>query len=253
MTGGDIVSALQYQVKAEIIQNYLRERRILEEETREYEDLLAQYRLVEAEAQEYRDDLACLLVSPDHYRAFFRTLDFSRTPLTWLSRNNPDRGPACPMGLTPKGFTKKGRYTNLVFATYDRLAGKAAQSRVLAQRLMALAGEINEDIRRFHQNYDLLAMIGFLRSLDLTELGRRRILGSNFTPAELASIEEKMAFARLKPRDDGVRSWPEMPNRKVAEKRAAGLVRDVFLKERESILPALSGPNRVGAGLGGGA
>jgi len=52
----DLLDALHYQVKEEVINNYLRERLILEEEVKEYTEGLGKYRIIEAEVREIRDN-----------------------------------------------------------------------------------------------------------------------------------------------------------------------------------------------------
>lgn len=236
----DFLTSLTFQVKEEVVKRYLRERLILEEEIQEYEELLADYLIICDEARTLRDHLACLLVNPDNFRSYWKLLGFDNPPLTRLGHGPlAEQAPSCPIGLTPKGFTKRGRYVKIVRDTYALFYAKAAIGRDAAENLFNLANEINEDIRKFHLNFDIMSIINFLKNMDVQQRVKKRIMGSNFTAAEIGSIEEKMLFNKLKPRDAGVRSWPELPEPAKAARETASFVADIFIKERERILPAL--------------
>ncbi|MEW5723874.1 MAG: hypothetical protein AB1896_12250, partial [Thermodesulfobacteriota bacterium] len=203
---GDFIDALTYQVKEEVVGNYLRERRLLEEEVNEYQWTLEAYRVLENDARELRGHLACLLVAPQNFKKFFNLLGFPQPPLGRLGHgSNLGRPPYCPLGLTPRGFTKRGRYIRLTLEVYGRLADKTAQARQSAEDIFALAGEVNNDIKKFQLNYDLMSIINFLRSLDLEMMVKKKFLGDNFSAAELGALEKSMMFRRLKPNEDGVR------------------------------------------------
>lgn len=236
----DLLDALHYQVKEEVVNNYLRERLILEEEIKEYTQGLEDYRVIEAGVRETRDQLACLLVFPQNFQQFFSLLGFTDPPLRRLGRAGiEDRAPACPLGLTPRGFTNRGRYLNLTLATYDILRQKVDQGQKAAEELLSLALEINKDIKTFQMNFDLMAIINFLKSLDVDMLVKKKFLGDNFSAAEMSSLEQSLSFKTLSPEADGVRTWPELPPPDEARKLTADFVADVFRREKEIVLPAL--------------
>lgn len=236
----DLLDALHYQVKEEVINNYLRERLILEEEIKEYTGRLEKYRIIEAEVREIRDQLACLLVTPQNFQKFFFLLGFSDPPLDRLGRADIEgRAPACPLGLTPRGFTNRGRYINLTLATYGILRQKVDEGQEDAEKLLSLALEINKDIKTFQMNFDLMAIINFLKSLDVDMLVKKKFLGDNFTAAEMSSLEKSLSFKTLNPEADGVRTWPELPPPDEARKLTADFMADVFRREKEAVLPAL--------------
>ena len=232
----DFIDSLNYQVKAEAVGRYLRERLILDEEVNEYQEVLARYRVLEGETRQIRDDLACLLVTPQNFKAFFVALGFSRPPLARLGHADILRGPSCPVGLSPRGFTKKGRYVNVVMQTYALLYEKARAGGEAAENIFSLASEINRDIKRFHQNFDLMSILTFLKSMDLEMLVKQKFMGGNFTAAEINSIEHEMTFKKISARNDGLRAWPELPAPAEAERLTSDLLTRIFKEERESIL-----------------
>jgi hypothetical protein len=52
----------------------------------------------------------------------------------------------------------------MVLRAYERFGEKAEAGRQSAASLLALADEVNRDIRRFRQDHDLMTIIGFLKS-----------------------------------------------------------------------------------------
>ena len=237
----DFIDGLAYQVKEEVIGNYLRERRILDEEIREYRENLGEYRALESELREARDALACLLADRDNFEKFFSLLGYDAPPLDWLGHQDSlDWAPACPLGLTPRGLTKRGRYLDLVMKTYEIFRDKAIQAQESAEELADLSAEVNNDIDRFHRNFDLLAIIGLLRKMDVETSIKKKFMGENFTAAELGSIEQTMTFPKLNAAADGLdRDWPELPTVNKARRMADDFLEELFTREREIIIPAL--------------
>ncbi len=50
----------------------------------------------------------------------------------------------------------------------------------------------------FSKNFDLLSILGFLKSLDIGDLERKHFLGENFTAEELASVDQKLYIGAIK-------------------------------------------------------
>ena len=237
----EFIDALTYQVKEEVINNYLKERLIIEEEIKEYRELTDTYHKLAAEVRDKRDELACLLVTYDNFGRFFELLGFSSPPLNRVGHGpGIDNAPACPLELRPKGLTKRGQYIRLTIQTYGLFHEKATQGRATAKELILLAEEINRDINKFHQNFDLMAIIHFLKRLDLSQVVKKRFLGDNFSPSEMDTLEQKMRIKPLDPNLDGIRTWPELPSPEEARKFTADFLGEIFRRERESILPALA-------------
>ncbi|MBU2550646.1 MAG: hypothetical protein KKB20_19715 [Proteobacteria bacterium] len=237
----DFLDALNYRVKEEVVNNYLRERLILEEEYTEYQEELARYRTLEAGAREARDMLACLLVSRGNLEEFFRLLGFDKPPFSrWDRGELAERQPFCPWGLTPWGLTRRRRYVNLIMHVYGRLQSKAAEGGREAERLGDLAREINEDVSRFHRNFDVMAIVHFLKSMDTTMRMKKHFMGENFSADEVGALEETMTLKKLDPQADGVRPWPDIPPIRQARQRVEDFLGRVFRREREAIQPALA-------------
>jgi len=237
----DFLNSLSYQVKEEVINNYLHERLILEQEIEEYREAVEKYRTIEAEVRKTRDDLAGLLVTSENFQKFFQRLGFTPPPLARLgSANAEGRPPACPAGLSLKGFTHKGRYLKLIFEAYALLHQKAEEAGQAADEVLALAGEINEDIKNFHNNHDIVTIINFLKSMDIDLVTKKIFLAGSFEADKVNALEKSMTFKPLNPPADGVRTWPRLPSPEKARKLTADLVAEIFHQEKENIMPALN-------------
>jgi hypothetical protein len=85
-----------------------------------------------------------------------------------------------------------------------------------------------------------MAIIHFLKRLDVAQIMKKKVMGDNFSPSEMDSLEQKMRIKPLDPDNDGIRVWPELPSPEEARKATADFLGDIFRRERESILPALA-------------
>ena len=196
----DLISALNQQVRLEVVENYFRERRIIEEEIAIAREEVCAYLGALARWQRLKAALGAAVVCPD-----------ARTQLLNLAGlNPPDENyppPPAPKGL---GLTRRGRYKRYIRWIYTTLWEQARKLTQHFQRVAALVEEVNSDIQKFEASYDLMLLASFLRNLDPDELLRRQVLGGNFTPKEMAAAAEAMSFPRLDATTMGLEP-PESP------------------------------------------
>jgi len=236
----DYLNYLNYQIKEEVINGYLRERMIIEEEKKEFSQKLAAFRQIEAAAGNLHNHLACLLVTPENVQQFFSLIGLNQPPLSRAGSGEiTGRPPTCPAGLSPKGFTDRGRYLDLVIKTYNELWLLTRHGREEAEKLKALADEINGDIRTFSQNYDIMSIINFLKSMDVEMLIKKKFMGGNFSPDELTSIYHTMDVKPVNCGPAGIHAWPELPSPRKVKKRTTSFIYSVFKQYKEAIRPAL--------------
>jgi hypothetical protein len=176
----------------------------------------------------------------DNLAAFFKRLGFDQPPLKRVGVGEAAHGPpSCPLGLTPRGFTQRGRYIDAVVKTYDLIAQAVEKAEEAAERLTSLGLEVNKDIDKFHLNYDLLSIISFIKSMDQDLLLRKKILGSNFGSEELSSLEKRMTFKKVDPTADGVRRWPQLPPAAKARRAVEDLLGRIFHQDKDRLIKAL--------------
>jgi len=91
-----------------------------------------------------------------------------------------------------RGLTDKAKFRKLLLESYARLFMRMEEYRKSFDNIQAECLAVNNNIRRFQKNFDLLTIINFLKSLDTVTLERKIYLGENFTAQELASVDQKL-------------------------------------------------------------
>lgn len=191
MTDEDYILALQTSVKREVIEHYLRERRILQEEMHMvYEDTSA-YHGGLCKWENLGSRLAAVLLTKQAAGEFFTLAGMPGNLLPSLA--------GAGMFVRPRALTGSGSYRKLVQIIYEALY---EQSRELGRErltILELMKEVNRDITHFELNYDILAITSYLRSMDPQELQKRKILGGNFNASEIAQGMESLSFKHINP------------------------------------------------------
>lgn len=187
----DFITALNQAVKQEVADNYLRERCVIQEEQNLLAEDLCAYHGGLAAWQTERDALAKVLITHRAAGEFFRLagLDYSQVgPLA--------RPVVFPQ---PRGLTRCRRYRRLVEGLVKELYHTAQELEEERQRVIKLLKEVNADIAHFEASYDFMSIAAFLRSMDLQELERRKIMGLNFTAKELDQSARALSFRPFNP------------------------------------------------------
>ncbi len=185
MSDDDLIAGLQAQVKKEVVERYVRERRILEEEINLVLEDASAWHGGMAAWERQRRRLASALMTPEAGRVFFQAAGLGDYD-----------GPARRKHLfkRPKAWTNCGSYLRLVKHLYRQLWDEGQKLSAERGRLLKLMEEVNRDIRHFENNHDMMAIMAYLRSLDQAELKRRKFLGVNFTAKEMALSAEALSF-----------------------------------------------------------
>ena len=189
MGDDDFISALNQAVKQDIIEHYLRERRIVEEETHMLFEACSAFLGGVDLWEERKAALAQALLTQEGVDRFFSLAGLSLTADVLRQRAR----------VYPKvrGFSRARRYRRLITRLYTELwqTGRGlAQER---QEVLELRQEVNQDIQDFERNYDLMGLQCYLRAMDPVELQRRKLLGVNFTAREMAESAAALSFHPL--------------------------------------------------------
>lgn len=185
MSDDDLIAGLQAQVKREVVERYVRERRILEEEINLVLEDASAWHGGLAAWERKRRQLASALLSPEAGRKFFEA-----------ARLGAYDGPARRKlrFKKPKAWTRCGAYLRLVKRLYRELFQEGFKLAEERQRIIKLMEEVNGDIRHFEASHDMMGLSAYLRSMDPQELKRRKFLGVNFTAKEMALSAEALSF-----------------------------------------------------------
>ncbi len=104
------------------------------------------------------------------------------------------------LGQRTRGFTRYGRFKDLVIQCYDRLE---LHVHLYHKKFLALEEDIdtiNSEIALFYQKNDLVAIMGFLRSMDTTGDSKAKMGGIESGIAE--DLDNKLKVVPLEPLDN---------------------------------------------------
>lgn len=224
------IQALNQAVKQEIIQNYFRERRIIEEEILLVTESVSALLGGLAAWEKHRARLGRALGDTGIRDKFFAAAGV-RPP-----RPESVAHAAPAVGLAPiRGLTRAARYASLIRGLYQGLVEGAASLEDERQKALRLTREVNQDILAFEANHDLMMLVAYLRSLNPSELQKRNILGVNFSAREKAMSAEALSFKPLKARDMGLEEPLPQP-RPVSEvmERIGGLLKEALKRNPQA-------------------
>ncbi|PIE57761.1 MAG: hypothetical protein CSA33_06860 [Desulfobulbus propionicus] len=126
-----------------------------------------------------------------------------------------------------RGITKKQKFTNLLYTLYQQLLQAVEEYRRVRQHLMQEEETIAEEIKMFHRNNDLSAIIGFLRHLDSDPIHTGYMAG-DLMKARDKKLAEKMYVQPPLQAEKVLPPIPAMPPCKEVKKLLAQLAKNAF-------------------------
>lgn len=212
----DYIDALNYAIKEEIADHYFHDRKVVDEELAELEEVRQEARAEADKILVLLADLAEVLMDEGHWSAFWNRAGLAAPPLDSL----PGGGARVWHGERA-GFGWKGRYKGLAKRTAERVAWQAAKYLQAHQVLEALVTEVNEDIVKFNQNHDFLMLRSVLCEMDPELVSKKHWLGTTLEGEACFDLGEAMMFRKQKL--DKTRIWDleESPEPRALAKAAA--------------------------------
>jgi len=188
----DFILGLTRAVKEEVIENYLLNRRIIDEICQDFERRKKRVKRYRELVGKRFLRIFGLLIDPHYIKEFIKIIEVERIrPFEFFGSDLDMK----QLRLIPaSGFTFRSRYRALVKEAYNRLVKWAKRYNESYVELSEECKAVNINIQHFNQEFDLLAIIHFLKTMDVAELERKQFLGGNFSSKELNSIEKKMLF-----------------------------------------------------------
>jgi hypothetical protein len=231
----DFLEALQQSVKREVIENYLHERRLLEVQIEEIEQLAAGLAALEHQLSLRYRRFYIILLDDCYIEDFLRIIGLKRGPYRDqpASAQKKFRFRALRF-LRTWGLTGRSRYVRLLRRAYERLW---EWNRKYTEQYLDLHLEteaVNHNIARFRAGYDVLAILAFFRSLDVHQIQAARFLGGNFRPDEVSSIEKRMNFANISLAKYNFEPPAELPPPAEVEDRLRGLAEGIHRAEPDA-------------------
>jgi hypothetical protein len=224
----DIISSLTREVKEEVIENYLTERRIVDLQVDDFRARVEEVRGHADRTGLRLTRMGHLMLHEEMIARLKRILGIAGQPF-WEQHLERKFGRGVRF-IRVTALRERVRFRKLVVEAYHRLVQWMENYRKVYEDLAIECRAVNLNIDAFQKKFDLLTLLGFLRSLDSSLLERKQFLGDNFTPEELASIDQKLYIA---PIDFAKLQLPEpiaFPKPDAVEEQLAALAHDVFSK-----------------------
>ncbi len=205
----DFFSSLTYKVKEEVVENYLSQRRLVDEQIAMVNEDAEEAAALEKGLRKRVNRLYQLLESEEYIATFRKLADLRDEALSPAALGvNSMSGVRF---IKVWSVTFGGKYRKLVLEAYARLRQWAEEYAETYQELELLCKAVNRNIESFTKEFDLLGLIGFLKSLDVVELERKHFLGGNFTAKELAEVDKTLAFKKIQFKSFGLLNPPKPP------------------------------------------
>lgn len=229
----DLMSSLTRQVKEEVIENYLTERRLVGIQIKEIEDRAAQLKRSAVRVGRRLNRIVHLMIERDMKDRLSAVLEIPH-PSFW-SEFKEKRFSRSMHFIRVSGLTDRRRFRKLVLESYRRFYDHMTAYLKSYGDLDADCKAININIRNFHKNFDLLNILSFLRSLDTQSLERKHFLGENFTPNELASVDQKLHIKPISPGDYDIPPPFKTPDPSSVGKILVDLSDEVYRKYEKQV------------------
>ncbi len=198
----NIDKALAYEVKKEIAERYFGFRKVIEEDIEDFDNKILQSAL--RLEQKIGFDLIRLyiLLKDDRLIHEFIVISGLEQKLFYdpYLLESPTIRKRVFARQTVHGFTRAGRFKNLILDTYASLCRHIHEYRKKFEELAEDQQTIVEEINLFYRKNDLSQIMGFLRTLDNQGLMTSGMAGSINTGIG-SGLEKKLQVAPPKPVD----------------------------------------------------
>jgi len=189
----DIVSALTQEVKQEVIENYLYERRLVEEQIGHVNDLSEHTLLLQENLYKRFARIYEFLSETSFISRFARLIGLESAPFEARFQKDPDFRKGLRF-IKVRGLTQKGKFKRLLVEAYRRLFKWHEVYKDGYDNLKAECQAMNRNLKKFENEFDLLTILNFLRDMDVDFIEKKHWLSDNFTPQEMASVEKSLSF-----------------------------------------------------------
>ncbi|SPJ15940.1 conserved hypothetical protein [Syntrophobacter sp. SbD2] len=229
----DLVTSLTRQVKEEVIENYLLERRLIELQI-EHLDAQAADTLKQAWAVGQRlARLSNLMIEPVMQSRLQELLGM-RSCYFWVGCLNVKSKRGMRL-IWVRALTKKAKFRKVILESYSRLFYRMTQYKTQYEELTNELSAVNRNIDSFHKNFDLLSILNFLRNLDIGGIERKRILGDNFTAMEMAELDKNLYITPVSIEKLNVPAPLDLPESGSIRVELSNLAEEIFQRYRKEV------------------
>lgn len=229
----DLISCLTRQVKEDVIENYLTERRLLEIQREELEEQARNAWTFAEETGLRFTRLAFLMVEDKALNRLRALLNVQKDSYWDQCMGKPFAGGV--RFIRVAALTSRARFRKLVTEAYRRMLQWAEKYDKTFHELKTGCNAININIKTFQDRFDLLSILNFLKSLDVCTLEQKRFLGENFTAEEITSIDSKLHINTVSMDRFELPSPPKLPQRQRGEETIIELANEVYSRHENQV------------------
>lgn len=236
----DVTEYLAYEVKKEIADRYFGFRKIIEDDTQDYEDQIKQYSyILEKRISFDLIRLYILLKNPALIHLFceeagleeklFYDDELTRSETIMLR---------VFQGVRFQGFTKAGRFRNFGLECYKRLTDHVEQYGKKIEELKDTRETIKEEIKLFYRKNDISAILVFMRSMGNPNLSSNMVGGMEVGMAE--SLEKKLEIKPPFPIEQYLPVIPDLKSPKRFHRELVRIIKQAYSEQDSQILDIFS-------------
>jgi hypothetical protein len=229
----DLISSLTRQVREEVVENYLTERRLLDLQIEDIESQTAGVLLRAQKTGRRLNRLALLMVHPDIRKRLVEMLHIPAHSF-WneFAEGKFSRGVRF---IRVRALTDRSKFRKLILESYNRFYERMEKYRKVHESLKLDCQGVNRNIMNFHSNFDLLSILNFLRNLDIQSIEQKQYLGENFTAEEMASVDQKLYIKPISFEKLDLPLPLMLPRPELAERHLTELANEVYEKHQKAV------------------
>lgn len=191
----DLIQSMTRAVKEEVVENYLNQRRSVEEQIAMIHEQALDVKRLERGFKKRLIRMYTLLMNREWILKFLDLAGIDHAAFDPdVMKNKPLKGVKF---IRVSALTSKGKFKKLLLEAFSRLASWNADYAQAYEKLEKDCRAVNRNIDWFRQEFDLLTIINFLKSLDVVQMELKHYLGENFSPGELASVDQKLTIKNI--------------------------------------------------------
>jgi len=229
----DLVTSLTRQLKEEVIENYLLERRLIELQIEHLNTQAAETRKRARAVGLRLARLSNLMIQPDMQSRLQELLGM-RSCYFWVACLNLESKRRVRL-IWVRALTKKAKFRKVILQSYSRLFYRMTQYKEQYEELTNERSAVNRNIDSFQKNFDLLSILNFLRNLDMRGIERKKILGDNFTATEMAELDKNLYISPVSMEKLDVPAPLDLPESGSIREILSNLAEEIFQRYGEEV------------------
>jgi len=229
----DLVTSLTRQVKEEVIENYLLERRLIELQIEHLNTQAAETLRLARVVGLRLARLSSLMIEPD-MESRLQELIGMRSCCFWVGCLNVKSKQGVRL-IWVRALTKKAKFRKVILESYSRLFYRMTQYKEHYAELTNECSAVNMNIDSFQKNFDLLLILNFLRNLDIRGIESKKILGDNFTATEMAQLDKNLYISPVSMEKLNVPAPLDLPESGWIREELSNLAEEIFQRYGEEV------------------